>query len=65
MARAVDMRVVTVRRLVLNMRRRNRDPALLLLRRLVNLVERNSVAAAASPKTFVIAAVNVVLPWST
>jgi hypothetical protein len=32
------MRVVTVRRLILNMRRRNRDPARTLLRGLVNLI---------------------------
>src|SRR6266702_2784618 len=38
--RAVDMRVVPLLRLVLDMRRRNRDPARLLLRRLVNLVVR-------------------------
>ena len=38
MARAIDMRVVPVLRLVLDMRRRDRDPARLLLRRLVDLV---------------------------
>ncbi len=38
MARAVDMRVVTRFRLVLHMRRRDRDPARLLFRRLVDLV---------------------------
>ena len=37
-AGAVDMRVVAVLRLVLHMRRRDRDPARLLLRRLVDLV---------------------------
>ena len=41
MARAVDMRVMPVRRLVLDMRRRDRDPARPLLRRLVDLVERH------------------------
>ena len=35
------MRIVTVRRLILNMRRRNRDPARLLLRSLVNRVIRH------------------------
>ena len=37
-ARAIDMRVMPVRRLVLDMRRVDRDPARLLLRRLVDLV---------------------------
>src|SRR3546814_6156921 len=37
MPRAVDMRVMPVRRLVLDMRRVDRDPARLLLRRLVDL----------------------------
>src|SRR3954447_168268 len=37
--RAVDVRVVAVRRLVLDVRRVDRDAALLLLRRLVDLVE--------------------------
>jgi hypothetical protein len=40
MTRAVDVRVVPVRRLVLNMRRRYRDPPRLLFRRLVNLIKR-------------------------
>jgi hypothetical protein len=40
MARAVDVRVVPVLRLVLDMRRRDRDAALALLRRLVDLVVR-------------------------
>ena len=39
-ARAVDVRVVTVRRLVLHVRRRDRDAALTLFRRVVNRVER-------------------------
>src|SRR5688572_3881011 len=39
-ARAVDVRVVPVLRLVLDMRRRDRDAALALLRRLVDLVVR-------------------------
>ncbi len=37
-AGAVDMRIVTVRRLIFDMRRRNRDAARLLFRSLVNLV---------------------------
>ncbi len=45
MARTVHVRVVPVRRLVLDMRRRDRDPARLLLRRLVNLVERREFRA--------------------
>ena len=40
-ARAVHVRVVPLRRLVLHVRRRDRDPARLLLRRLVDLVERH------------------------
>ena len=65
-ARAVDVRVVALRRLVLHVRRRDRDAARLLFRRLVDLVERHR--AAASPFAawiVVIAAVSVVLPWST
>ena len=46
MARAVDMRVVPLLRLVLDMRRRDRDPARLLLRRLVDLVVRHERRAA-------------------
>jgi hypothetical protein len=42
---AVDVRVVAVRRLVLDVRRRNRDAAGLLFRRLVNLVVRHEGAA--------------------
>ena len=43
---AIDMRVVTVGRLVLHMRRRDRDAARLLLRRLVDLVVRRERRAA-------------------
>jgi hypothetical protein len=39
-ARAVDVRVVPIRRLVLDVRRVDRDSALALLRSLVDLVER-------------------------
>ena len=41
--RTVHVRVVTVRRLVLHVRRCDRDPALPLFRRLVDLVERDLV----------------------
>src|SRR5580693_9516929 len=40
MAGAIDVRVVTVGRLVLDVRRRDRDAALPLFRRVVNRVER-------------------------
>jgi hypothetical protein len=43
MARAVHVRIVAAVRLVLHVRRGDRDPALLLLRRLVNLIERNKI----------------------
>ena len=64
--RAVDVRVVTVLRLVLDVSRRDRDAALALLRRLVDLVE--VAVKSARPfdaNTLVMAAVNVVFPWST
>ena len=57
------MGIVAVRRLVFDMRRRNRNTALALLGRLVDLVERHRLAApSVSDITFVIAAVSVVLP---
>jgi hypothetical protein len=46
-------------------RRVDRDPARLLLRRLVDLVVRLRLAAELLDSTFVIAAVSVVFPWST
>ena len=61
-ARAVDMRIVPLRGLVLDMRGGDRDPARLLLRRLVDLVVGVNVAPPVSANTFVIAAVSVVLP---
>ena len=63
---AVDVRVVTVRRLVLDVGDGDRDAARLLLRRLVDLVERRErvVLGVGFGSTFVIAAVSVVLPWS-
>ncbi len=63
--RTVHVRVVPRRRLVLHVRRRNRDAARLLLRRLVDLVERLNSPPCVSAITFVSAAVSVVLPWST
>ena len=64
--RAVDVRVVTLLGLVLDVRDRDRDTALALFRRLVDLVEgRNRVQLGyLSWSTLVIAAVSVVLPWS-
>src|SRR5438270_5570374 len=44
-ARTVHVRVVTVRRLVLHVRGGDRDPALLLLGRVVDLLEASSLAA--------------------
>ena len=41
MTRAIDMRIVPVRRLVFDMRGRDRDPPRPLLRRLVDLVKRH------------------------
>ena len=64
-AGAVDVRVVAVRRFVLDVRGRDRDAARLLFRRLVDLVIRRKRRAARLAKTFVIAAVSDVLPWST
>jgi hypothetical protein len=64
-ARAVHVRVVTVRRLVLHVRRVDRDPARLLS----GALSIWSYAFASPPNFFestsVIAAVSVVLPWST
>src|SRR5690606_15315253 len=45
MPRTVHVRVVTVLTLVLYVRRRNRDPSRLLLRRLVNLIVRTKLTA--------------------
>ena len=64
-ARAVDVRVVPLVRLVLDVRRRDRDAALVLFRRLVDLVVRRELRQPFVACTFVIAAVSVVLPWST
>ena len=66
-AGTVDVRVVAVGRLVLDVRDGDRDAARLLFRRLVDLVERRRSCCCCgswSASTFVMAAVNVVLPWS-
>ena len=60
--RAVHVRVVTLLRLVLHVRRRDRDPALPLFRRLVDLVEGDEIRQPFVASTFVIAAVSVVFP---
>ena len=60
---AVHVRIVPVRRLVLHVRRRDRDAALPLFRRVVDRVKRTErVLRIVLRNTFVIAAVNVVLP---
>jgi hypothetical protein len=59
------MRIVTILRLILHMRHIDRDTTLTLLRSLINVLERRErVPATRSANVFVIAAVNVVLPWS-
>ena len=64
--RAVDVRVVALLRLVLDVRRVDRDAARLLLGSIVDLLEALDavVPPTVSASTFVIAAVSVVLPWS-
>ena len=64
---AVDVGIVAVGRLVLDVRGRDRDTALTLFRRLVDVFERRTSSPPGRPRpsTFVIAAVNDVLPWST
>jgi len=54
MPRHIHMRIMTIRRLILHMSNRDRDPPLTLLRRLINIIKRREL--------FVIAAVNVVFP---
>jgi hypothetical protein len=66
--RSVDVCVVTIRRLVLGVRERNGNTARLLFRRLVDIIDAlvwARVAVAGLESTFRIAAVSVVLPWST
>jgi hypothetical protein len=65
-ARAVHVRVVAVGRLVFHVRGVDRDAARLLFRSRVDLVIRLGRAAKLGfASTVVIAAVSVVLPWST
>jgi len=61
-AGTVDVGVVPVVGLVLDVRRGDRDPALLLLGRVVDLVERLTSVPPLSASVLVIAAVSVVLP---
>ena len=66
-ARHVHVRVVALVGLVLDVGDVDRDPALLLLGGLVDLVEGHELSCAsgrAPARTLVIAAVKVVLPWS-
>ena len=62
--RTVDVRVVAVLGLVLHVRGGDRDPALLLLGSVVDLLEDCALPPYFSESTFVMAAVSVVLPWS-
>jgi len=77
-AGAVDVRVVALLGLILDVRGRDGDAARLFFRRLVDLVVSGEggaaglrenlavkVAPPVSARTLVIAAVKVVLPWST
>jgi hypothetical protein len=64
-ARAVDVRVVAILRLVLDVRGVDRDATRLFFGRRVDLVVRLGFAAEQLRRTVVIAAVSVVLPWST
>ena len=64
-ARAIDVRVAPRRRLVLDVRGDDRDAALALLVRVVDVGEARGLAAVAPAATWVSAAVRVVLPWST
>ncbi len=61
MPRTINVGVVTIFTLVLHVCRGNRDAALPLFRRIINLVVAYYFAAI----TLVSAAVSVVLPWST
>jgi hypothetical protein len=62
---AVNVRVVTRVALVLDVRRRNGDTALTLFRRIVDLSKAYRFTTVLLAITLVIAAVSVVLPWST
>ena len=61
-AGAVDVRVVALRRLVLLVRDRNRNAALFLFGRVVDLVDAAALASPSVARQCVIAAVSVVLP---
>ncbi len=63
--RAVDVSVVPVLRLVLNVRGGDGDAALALLGGVIDLLEGLGEPPYVSERTLVMAAVSVVLPWST
>jgi len=66
MAGAVNVSIVSLLGLILNVSGRDRDTTLSLLRSLIDLIESlERVARNSLGKAFVIAAVRVVLPWST
>ena len=64
---AVDVRVVALRRLVLLVRDGDRDTALFFFGRVVDVVDVAllDVASSSVARQLMIAAVSVVLPWST
>ena len=62
---AVDVSIVAVSRLILDVSRVDRDPTLFFLRRVIDLIVGASLRPAFFCQTVVMAAVNVVLPWST
>jgi hypothetical protein len=64
MARAVHVRIMASRRLILNVGRGDGDATLFFFWRLVNLIERNKIRHPLQTAQLVIAAVNVVFPWS-
>jgi hypothetical protein len=62
-AGAIDVRIVPVRRLILHVRRRDRDAAGFFFRRVINRIKRPELdLGLCLDNTLVIAAVNVVLP---
>jgi hypothetical protein len=64
-AGAIDVRVVALVALVLNVCGRNCNAALFFFRRCVDRIVGASLGEALLCSTVVIAAVSVVLPWST